>query len=87
MENGSVSVIYCRQGVGEVLILMKEISLGVLEGEHPDTLWSVAPLAWIYRGRGRYKEGDKLEVHVKGTRCHIVEYEEPSPLVCTDGNR
>ena len=73
MENGRLSVIYCRQGVGEVLILMKEISLGVLEGEHPDTLWSVAPLAWIYRGRGRYKEGNKLEVHVKGIERRIFK--------------
>ena len=66
---------------------MKEVSLEVLGGEYPDALWSVECLAWIYRGRGRYKEGNKLEAHMKGTRCYIVEYEEPSPLVCTDGNR
>ena len=76
MVHGSLSVIYRRQGVGEVLILMKEVSLGALGGEH---LWSVERLAWMHRGRGRYKEGDKLEVHIKGTRCYIVEYEEHSP--------
>ena len=80
-------MIYYKQGAGEVLVRMKEVSLGVLGGEHPATLWSVESLEWIYRGRGRYKEGDKLKVHVKGTRCYVVECEEPSPLVCTDGNR
>jgi ankyrin repeat protein len=44
----------------------------VLEEEHPDTLSSMANLAWTYNEQGRWKEAEELEMQAMETRVKLM---------------
>ena len=60
-------------------IIMNTITKG-LDKKHPDTLISMANLAWTYRKQGRWKEAEELEVQVMETRRRVLGQEHPDTL-------
>jgi hypothetical protein len=51
-----------------------------LGADHPDSLSSVANLAWTYRNQGRWKEAETLQVQVMETRKTKLGADHPSTL-------
>ncbi len=56
----------------ELFVRVMEVSLRVLEQEHPSTLTSMANLASTYRNQGRWKEAEELDVQVMETRKKVL---------------
>lgn len=52
----------------------------VLGNEHPDTLTSMAHLAWTFWNQGRWKEAKELEVQVMETSKRVLGQERPDTL-------
>ena len=45
--------------------------------EHPDTIYAMANLAVTYGHLGKYKDAEKLEIHVLDARNRILGVEHP----------
>src|SRR6266516_3644333 len=52
----------------------------VTEGEHPNTLTSMANLASTYREQGRWTEAEELQVQVMEIRKRVLGQEHPDTL-------
>ena len=60
--------------------MSQETLMTVLGPEHPDTLTSMANLASIYRGQGRWKKAESLGVQVMEIRKTVLGPEHPRTL-------
>jgi len=64
----------------ELEVVVVEMMNRVFGKEHPDTLMSVADLAWTYREQGRWNEAEELEVMVMETTKRVLGKEHPDTL-------
>jgi tetratricopeptide (TPR) repeat protein len=64
----------------ELEVLVMETSSRVLGDEHPDTLASMANLAFTYGDQGRWKEAEELQVQVIETSSRVLGDEHPDTL-------
>jgi len=61
-------------------VLVVEMTKRVLGEEHPDSLMSMANLAFMYRNQGRWKEAEELQMPVMKISKRVLGEEHPDML-------
>ncbi|KNB18048.1 hypothetical protein FOXG_15699 [Fusarium oxysporum f. sp. lycopersici 4287] len=69
-----------RKKAEEIHIRVRALQEEVLGDKHPDTIWSMAELAMIYREQSRYAETEQIQLKVLALRQEVLGDKHPDTI-------